>query len=55
MASTPSLLSKPEPSWQMMWHGIQMEVLSLKHQLSHWYLEMSQEYTTFERVVTGCF
>ena len=31
MAFTPSTLSSPEPGWQMMWHGLKVEALSLKH------------------------
>ena len=50
MAFTPSTLFSPEPSWQMMWHGFKMEVLSLKHRPSHWYLDMRQECMTFKSV-----
>ena len=44
MAFTPSTPSRPEPtSWQMMWHGLKVEVLSLKHRPSRRYLDMRQE------------
>ena len=36
-AFTPSTLSSAQPSWQMMWHGLQVEVFSLKHRPSHRY------------------
>ena len=56
---TPSTLSSPEPSWQMMWHGLKEEVLSLKHQPSHRYLDMRQECRTLKSgtscLVIGCF
>ena len=38
--SIPLTLSSAESSWQMMWHGLIEEVLSLKHRPSHWYLDM---------------
>ena len=41
-----------EPSWQMMWHGLKVEVLSLKHRPSHRYLDMRQEYRTFKSVAS---
>jgi hypothetical protein len=34
----------------MTWHGLKVEVLSLKHGSSHWYLDMTQEYRTFKSV-----
>jgi hypothetical protein len=37
----------------MMWHGLKVEVLiSLKHRPSHRYLDMRQEYRTFESVAS---
>ena len=36
----------------MMWHGLQVEVLSLKHRLSHRYLDMRQEYRTLKSVAS---
>ena len=36
----------------MMWHGLKVEVLSLKHRPSHRYLDMRQECRTFE--TQGC-
>ena len=44
------MLSSLKPSWQRMWHGLQAEVLSLKHRASHRNMEMRQECRTFERV-----
>ena len=38
MAFTPSTISSAEPSWQTMWHDLEVEVLSLKHRPSHRYL-----------------
>ena len=32
----------------MMWHGLKVEVLSFKHQPSHRYLNLRQEYRTFK-------
>ena len=40
---TPLTLSSAEPSGQMMWHHFKVEVLSLKHQPSHRYLDIRQE------------
>ena len=34
----------------MMWHGLKVEVLSLKHQPSHRYLDFMQECRTFKSV-----
>jgi hypothetical protein len=51
-AFSPSTLSSSEPSWQMMWHGLKVEVLSLKHRPSHRYLNMRQEYRTFKSVIS---
>jgi hypothetical protein len=51
-AFTPSTLSSVEPSWQMMWHGLKVEVLSLKHRSSHRYLDMRQDYRTFKSVAS---
>ena len=45
-------LSRPKPSWQMMWQNSNIEVLILKHQPSHWYLDMTQECRTFKSVVS---
>ena len=50
MAFTPPTLSSPELGWQMVWHGLKVEVLSLKYRPSHWYLDRRQEYRTFESV-----
>jgi hypothetical protein len=36
----------------MMWHGLEVEVLSFEHRSSHWYLDMRQEYTTFKIVAS---
>ena len=36
----------------MMWHGLKVEVLSLKHQPSHRYLDMRQECRTFKSVAS---
>ena len=36
----------------MMWHGLKVEVLSLKHRPSHRYLGMRQECRTFKSVVS---
>ena len=36
----------------MMWHGLKVEVLSFKHQPSHWYLDMRQECMTFKSVAS---
>ena len=52
MAFTPLTLSSPEPNWQMMWHGLKVEVLSLKHQPSHQYVDIRQECKTFKSVVS---
>ena len=54
------MLSNPKPNWQRTWHGLKGEALSLTHQPSHWYLEMSQECRTFELslliiLVIACF
>ena len=47
-------LSSAEPSWQLlMWHGLRVEVLSLKHQPSHRYLDMRQECRGFKSVASG--
>ena len=35
-----------------MWHGLKVEVLSLKDQSSHQYLDMRQEYRTFKSVAS---
>jgi hypothetical protein len=52
-AFTPSTLSNAEPRWQMMWHGVKVEVLSLKHRPSHRYLiHMRQECRTFKSVAS---
>ena len=51
-AFTPSTLSSAEPSWQMMWHGLKVQVLSLKHRPSYRYLNMRKEYRTFESVAS---
>ena len=51
-AFTPLTLSSSEPSWQMMRHGLKVEVLSLKHRPSHRYLNMRQEYRTFKSVAS---
>ena len=47
------MLSGAEPSWQMMWHGLNEEVLSLTHRPSHQYLDMRQECRTFKSVASG--
>ena len=52
MAFTPSTLSSAEPSWQLMWHGLKVEALSLKHRPSHRYLDMRQECRTFKIVAS---
>jgi hypothetical protein len=52
MAFAPSTLSSAEPSWQKMWHGLEVEVLSLKHRPSHRYLDMRQEPRTFKSVAS---
>ena len=52
MAFTPSTLFSAEPSWQMTWHGLEVEVLSLEHRPSHWYLDMRQECRTFKSVAS---
>jgi hypothetical protein len=52
MAFPPSTLSSAEPSWQMTWHGLIVEVLSLKHRPSHRYLDMRQECRTFKSVTS---
>jgi hypothetical protein len=36
----------------MMWHGLKVEVLSLKHRPSHRYLDMRQEYKTSKSVTS---
>jgi hypothetical protein len=36
----------------MMWHGLQVEALSLKHRPSHWYLDIKQECRTFKSVTS---
>ena len=36
----------------MMWHGLKVEVLSLKHRPSHRYLDMKQEGRTFKNVTS---
>ena len=46
-----SLLS-PEPSWQIMWHVLKVEVSSLQHRPSHQYLDMRQECKTFKSVAS---
>ena len=45
-AFTPLTLSSAKPSWHMMWHGLKVEVLSLKHRPDHRYLDMRQECRT---------
>ena len=52
MAFTPSMLSSAEPRWQMMQHGLKREVLSLKHILSHRYVDTMQECWTFKNVAS---
>jgi hypothetical protein len=52
-AFTPSTVSSAEPSRQMMWHGLKVEVLSLKHRPSHRCPNMRQEYRIFKSV-TSC-
>ena len=56
---TPSTLSSHEPSWQMMWHGLKVEVWILKHQPSHRYRDMREECTSLKvlpsAVVIVCF
>jgi hypothetical protein len=49
-------LVSAELSWQMMWHDLKVEVLSLKHRPSHRYLNMRQEDGTFKSVTSrpGC-
>ena len=37
----------------MMCRGLKVEVLSLMHRTSHWYLDMMQECKTFKNVVFG--
>ena len=56
-AFTPSALFSAEPSWQMMWHGLKVEVVRFQHRPFHRYLDMRQECRTFKRValVIGCF
>ena len=49
-ALTPSTLSSPEPSWQIMWRGLKVEVFSLKHRPSDRYLDTRQECKTFKSV-----
>jgi len=51
-AFTPSTLSGPEPSWQMMWHGWKAEVFSLTFRPSHQYLDMRQECRSFKSVAS---
>jgi hypothetical protein len=36
----------------MMWHGLKVEVVSLKHRPSHRYLDMRQEYRTSRSVAS---
>ena len=36
----------------MMWLGLKVEVLSLKHEPSQWYLDMRQEYRTSKSVAS---
>ena len=43
-----STLSGAELSWQMMWHGFIVKVVSLKHRPSHQYLDMRQECRIFK-------
>jgi hypothetical protein len=52
MAFTPPTLSSVEPSWQMIWHGLKVGVLSLEHRPSHRYLDMRQECRTFNSVAS---
>ena len=52
MAFTPSTPSSPERGWQIMWHGLKVEVISLKHRPSHRYLDMRQECSTFKSVAS---
>ena len=51
-AFTPLTLPSPEPSWQMMWHGLNVEVSSFKHRPSHPYLDMREECRTFKSVAS---
>ena len=51
-AFTPSTLSSAEPSRQMMWHGLKVELSILKHWPSHWYLDMRQECRTFKSIAS---
>ena len=44
MVFTPLTLSSAELNWQMMWYGLKVEVLSLKHQPSHRYLRGGLHY-----------
>ena len=55
MAFTPSTLSSVEPSWQMMWHVLIVEVVSLKHPLTLPTItldDMRQECRTFKSVAS---
>jgi hypothetical protein len=36
----------------MIWHGLKVEVLGLKHQPSHQYLDLRQECRTFNSVAS---
>ena len=50
---TPLTLFSPEPRWQMTWHVLKAEVLSLKHQPSHRYLVMREGCRAFKSVASG--
>jgi hypothetical protein len=45
-------ISSAEPSWQMMWHGLKVELLSLTHRPSYQYLDMREEYRTSKSVAS---
>ena len=46
------MLSNLKPSRQRMWHGLEVEVLSLEQQSSHGYLDMRRQCKTFKSVAS---
>jgi hypothetical protein len=52
MAFTPSALINPKSTWQRMWYGLKAEVIILKYQPSHRYLDRRQQCRTFKSVVS---
>ena len=52
MASTPSLLYSPEPSWQPTWHAFENGGCKPQAPIPHQYVDMRQERRTFKSVAS---